>query len=556
MSENNAPLSEVEGIKIRSRYLRGTIRESLSDGMTGALASDDQQVIKFHGSYQQQDRSLEQERRKQKLEPLYSFMIRVRVPAGVMSSAQWLTLDRLGEEYGIGTLKLTTRQAVEVHGVLKRDLKKAIRGINECLLDSLAGCGDVNRNVMASASPYLTRAHGELHRVAREIHDHLTPRTRAYHELWIADELAGGGAAEDHEPVYGETYLPRKFKIALAIPPVNDTDVYANDLGLVAIVERGALVGFNVLAGGGMGCTFGMPFTFPRLGNVMGYVSRDKVKDVCEKIVTLQRDHGNRSNRKLSRFKYTVEKMGVEGVKTELARRLGYPLEKERAFRFVTSADTYGWQQGEDGKWHVTLFIEGGRVKDTPEYLLRHGLREIARVHRGTFIATGNQNLVIANIAATDKPLIESLLGKYGITAHQRVTAARGSSLSCVALPLCSLAFSEAERYMPSFMDKLDKVIVAAGLKSVPINIRMTGCPNGCARPFLGEIALVGRAEGLYNLYLGASHHGDRLNILDKEMLKEDAILAILEPLLQRFARERGPEEHFGDFVHRMGIVR
>ena len=288
---DNTPLSEVEGIKTRSRYLRGTIRESLADEMTGALAPDDQQVIKFHGSYQQQDRSLEKERRQQKLEPLYSFMIRVRVPAGVASAAQWLTLDRLTEEYGIGTLKLTTRQAIELHGVLKRNLKKAIKGINESLLDSLAGCGDVNRNVMASASPYLTRAHAELHRVACLIHDHLTPRTKAYHELWINDELVGGGDVSDHEPVYGPTYLPRKFKIGLVIPPVNDVDVYTQDLGLIAVVERGTLAGFNIAVGGGMGCTFGMPATYPRLGNIIGYVPKEKIVEVCEKLVQIGRAH-------------------------------------------------------------------------------------------------------------------------------------------------------------------------------------------------------------------------------------------------------------------------
>jgi sulfite reductase (NADPH) hemoprotein beta-component len=435
MSENT-PLSEVEGIKTRSRSLRGTIQESLADEMTGALAPDDQQVIKFHGSYQQQDRSIELERKKKKLEPLYSFMIRVRVPGGVVTPAQWLALDGLTEEYGIGTLKLTTRQAVELHGVFKRNLKKTLKGINACLLDSLAGCGDVNRNVMASALPNLTRAHVEMHAVVKAVHEHLTPKTKAYHELWLNDTLMGGGAQEDPEPIYGKTYLPRKFKIAFAIPPVNDTDIFANDLGFIAIVEKGVLVGFNVAIGGGMGCTFGMPETFPRLGNIIGFVPKDKVVDLCEKVVLLQRDNGNRSNRKLSRFKYTVEKLTVAGVQSDLEKRCGFALEPARTAVFTTNNDKYGWQKGEDGKWHMTLFVEGGRVKDTAAYPLRTGLREIARVHRGVYILTGNQNLVLANISEADKPLLENLLEKYGVTGQQKITAARGQRFG-----VCGFAF-------------------------------------------------------------------------------------------------------------------
>ncbi|MBF0123433.1 MAG: NADPH-dependent assimilatory sulfite reductase hemoprotein subunit [Candidatus Omnitrophica bacterium] len=555
MSDQALPLSDVERIKEKSRYLRGTIQESLLDEMTGALRQDDQQLIKFHGTYQQFDRPLERERRKQRLEPLYSFMIRVRVPAGVVTAQQWLAIDELTGKYGIGTIKLTTRQAIELHGVLKRNLKSAIKGIHDCLLDTLAACGDVNRNVMASASPYLTRVHGEVHAVAKAIHTHLSPQTSTYHEIWIDDKLVAEGEKKDHEPIYGRTYLPRKFKIAIAIPPVNDTDIFANDIGLIAVVENNVLVGFNISMGGGMGSTFGMPETFARLGNVIGFVSKDKIVDVCEKILLVQRDNGNRSNRKLSRLKYTVERMTVAGFKVEIEKRLGYSLEAARAYRFTTNGDVFGWHKGEDGLWHVTLFIEGGRVKDTEDYSLRTGLREIAKIHHGTFILTGNQNLVIANIKESERGFIEKILNEYKITQHQKITGARANSLACVSLPLCPLAFAEAETYLPSLMDKVDIILGSLGLTDTPFNIRMTGCPNGCARPALAEIGLIGRSPEKYNIYLGGSPVGDRLNVLYRENQGEVEILSVLKDLLTRYAQERSKDERFGDFVIRQKIV-
>jgi len=558
MSEESKtpPLSEVEHIKVNSRYLRGTIKESLADEITGSLYPDDLQLIKFHGTYMQSDRTVESERKKQKLEPLYSFMIRVRVPAGVATAAQWLALDALADTYGSHSLKLTTRQAFELHGVLKRNLKKTIKGINATLLDTLAACGDVNRNVMASANPALSGIHAEVHQLAKAVHRHLSPQTKAYHELWLNDKLVSGGEKNDVEPLYGKTYLPRKFKIAFAVPPVNDSDCLANDIGLIAIVEQGKLTGFNVAVGGGMGATFGMPETFPRLASVIGFVPKAKVVDVCEKIMLLQRDNGNRSNRKLSRLKYTVERMTVAGFKAEVEKRLGYGLELVRPYQFTTNGDQYGWKKGEDGQWHITLFIEGGRVKDTVDYPLKTALRAIAGIHKGVFILSGNQNLVIADISEAARPQVQSLLDEYGISAHQKISGARGNGLACVAMPVCPLAFADAETYLPLFMDKLDIVLAKHGLRDVPLNVRMTGCPNGCARPFLGEIAMIGRAAGKYNLYLGASHTGDRLNSLYKEMLGEQDILTILDGLLEQFARERQPGEMFGDFTVRKGIVK
>lgn len=554
-------LSEVEHIKAGSNYLRGTIKESLADPITGAIAPDDTQLIKFHGSYQQTDRDLESERKRQKLEPLYSFMIRVRVPGGVATPDQWQRMDALSDAYGSGALKLTTRQTFQLHGVLKRDLRATIQAFNEVLMDSIAGCGDVNRNVMCIANPHESALHQDVHAVAAAISAHLTPRTTAYWDLWLDGEkqfssLVNSGEKEDFEPIYGPTYLPRKFKIAIAIPPQNDADIFSNDIGLVAIAENGVLQGFNVAIGGGMGMTFGMPETYPRLAEVIGYVPVDKVVDVCEKVVTIQRDWGNRENRKLSRLKYTIDRVGLPAFLEELRLRLGYDLEAARPYRFTGSGDSFGWSKGEDGKEHLALFVEGGRVTDKPGAELKSALREIAAFHTGEFRLTGNQNLVIANIDPKHRQRVQQILESRGAWAKtQQQTGIRLSSLACVALNTCSLAFAEAERYLPHLLDRIDQVVQENGLSDDGILIRMTGCPNGCARPYLGEIGLVGRAIGRYNLYLGADHAGERMNKLYKEMLDEAGILAELTPLLQSYAQEREPEEKFGDFVIRQGHV-
>jgi sulfite reductase (NADPH) hemoprotein beta-component len=554
-------LSEVEHVKDASNYLRGTIDESLQNRVTGALNPDDTHLIKFHGSYQQTDRDLESERKRQKLEPLYSFMIRVRVPGGVATAAQWQRLDALSDEYANSTLKLTTRQTFQLHGVLKRDLQQTIAGFNQALMDSIAGCGDVNRNVMCSANPQESELHRQVYEASVAISNHLTPRTTAYWELWLNGESTYSsaikeGEQEDFEPIYGKTYLPRKFKIALAVPPTNDADVFANDIGLVAIAEKGQLLGFNIAIGGGMGMTFGMSETYPRLADVIGFVPAAQVVDVCEKVLTIQRDWGNRENRKFSRLKYTIDKVGLDTFVTELHQRLGYELAPARPYRFETSGDAFGWNGGKDGKAHVTLFIEGGRVYDKPGYKLKTALRDIAGFHTGEFRLTGNQNLTIANVKAQHRARLQAILEENGVWSRtEKQTALRLNSLACVALNTCSLAFAEAERYLPQLLDRLDAVIRATGLTDDGILIRMTGCPNGCARPYLGEIGLVGKAIGRYNLYLGANHAGERLNKLYREMLDEDGILRELTPLLEAYAAERQPAERFGDFVVRRGVV-
>ncbi len=554
--------SKNESIKDASRYLRGTILEGLADTSTGAISEDDGQLLKFHGSYQQDDRDLRAERRKQKLDKAYIFMVRVRVPGGVCTPAQWLQIDRLADQYANGTIKLTTRQAFQLHGILKANLKPTVKEINDVLLDTLAACGDVNRNVMCNPNPQLSAVHAEVLDYARQISAHLSPRTGAYHEIWLDKErVAGGdtGGGDDDsgkdsvEPIYGKHYLPRKFKISIAVPPDNDTDVYAQDLGFIAIVENGKLAGFNVTVGGGMGQSHGNKATYPELGRALGFCRPDQAVNVAEKVVLVQRDFGDRSDRKHARLKYTINDHGLDWFRGEVETRLGWKLEKSRAFTFTDNGDRYGWAEGTDGNAHLTLFIEGGRLRGRQ----KEGLRAIAQIHRGDFRLTGNQNLIIGAVSPEQRPRIEALLKEYGLDhTYQAITGLRRGGLACVALPTCGLALAESERNLPNLIDELDKVIREAGLESASIHIRSSGCPNGCARPYLGEIGLVGKVPGKYNLYLGAAHNGSRLNKLYKEAIPNEQIVAELTPILKRYAAERTAGETFGDFVIRAGYVK
>ncbi len=554
MNDTKQPLSEVEAIKENSNYLRGTLVESFANEITGAIAAADTTVIKFHGSYQQFDRDLEAERKKQKLEPLYSFMIRVRLPGGISTAAQWLTMDKLADDYGTGTIKLTTRQTFQLHGIFKTNLKKTIQEINHSLLDSIAACGDVNRNVMSNPNPVQSAFQAETYEFAKKISEHLLPKTKAYHEIWLDKELVAGGEP-DVEPIYGKTYLPRKFKIAIAIPPNNDSDIFANDLGLIAIEENGQLIGFNIAIGGGMGMTFGNASTYPRLANIIGYLPKEQIIDVTEKIVLAQRDLGNRSDRKLSRLKYTIDNLGIDKFTAEVTARLGYALQPAKPYQFTSNGDEFGWLKGIDGNWHLTLFVEGGRVKDTEQIKLKTALKSVAEIHEGDFRLTGNQNLIIANVSAEKKTVIDKILNNNGVITAKKYTGLRLNSLACVALNTCSLAFAEAERYLPSLIDKLDEIVAANGIENEPIVVRMTGCPNGCARPYLGEIGFVGKAPGKYNLYLGAGFTGNRLNKLYRENVGEQEIIELLKPIIEDYAKTRTQNERFGDFVIRKEYV-
>lgn len=552
----NDKLEAVEHIKINSNYLRGTIVESLNDPITGSIAEDDTQLTKFHGTYQQYDRDSVKQRQKQKLEPAYSFMIRARVPGGVCTPKQWLAIDEMADHYANQTIRLTTRQAFQFHGVIKNKLKATIAAINSTLLDTLAACGDVNRNIMCSASPEVSAVHEHVFNDSVAISEHLLPQTRAYHEIWLDGEKVTdtSSSTPDHEPVYGKTYLPRKFKIAVVIPPSNDVDVLAHDLGFVAVVENDKLLGYNVTCGGGMGTTHGDPKTFPLLAHTIGFCSPEQAVAVAEAVVKTQRDHGCRTNRKHARFKYTVDDHGVEWLQQQLADRLGYKLQAAKPVTFTSHGDRFGWQQNHDGSWNHTLFISNGRVVDNEQTQIRSALKAIAHVHQGDFRITPNQNLTIAQVSDENKAAIDVLLTQY--LSKGQASATRQLAMACVALPSCTLAMAEAERYLPDFITQVEAIQAKHGILDRPISIRMTGCPNGCARPFVSEIGFVGKALGRYNMYLGGQPNGNRLNQLFQENITEKEILSHLDHLIGAYAQTGNEGEAFGDFVIRSGHVK
>jgi sulfite reductase (NADPH) hemoprotein beta-component len=546
-------LSEVEKIKYDSNYLRGTLTESLAVPITGAIAPNDTQISKFHGIYQQTNRDLDKERKMQKLEPAWSFLIRLRVPGGVITPQQWLKMDALAEEYANGTLKITTRQTFQLHGVLKKNLKTTIQKINESLLDTISACGDVNRNVMCHANPSESPLYPEVIDLAKKIGRHMLPETKAYHEIWLDKKLVAGG--ETVEPFYGDRYLPRKFKIGIIIPPNNDCDIFSQDLGFIAIVEKEKIVGYNVVVGGGLGSTFGIPETYPRAGSVIGFCTKEQVIDVAEKVVAVQRDYGNRKDRKQARLKYTIDHRGPDWFQLELEKYMGYPLEKVRHFKITRNGDNYGWKKGTDSKWHLTYFVEGGRVKNSEKKRLKDALREVAKTTDGHFILTGNQNVIFAGVSEKMKPKINAVLKKHSVSPES-LSGLRKNSIACVALPTCPLAFAEAERYLPTLVTKIETILEKNSLFKEDIVIRMTGCPNGCGRPYLAEIGLIGKSAGHYNLYLGGSFEGDRLNNLYRENISEEKILKEMQPLIEDFAATRTKGERFGDFVIRKGYVK
>ncbi|KAJ2664533.1 Sulfite reductase [NADPH] subunit beta [Coemansia sp. RSA 1200] len=547
--------------KVISNFLRGTISQALADDSTGAVGEWDAKLLKFHGTYMQDDRDLRGERVARGVEKAFSFMIRVRLPGGVATPAQWMAMDRLASEYGNETMKITTRQTFQLHGVLKRNLRETMRGINRALMDTLAACGDVNRNVVASANPQQPHLHTEVARLADDISSHLLPSTAAYHEIWLDDKLVAGDATQsstvaDSEPLYGAAYLPRKFKVAIAIPPENDVDVVAYDLGLIAILDDAErIVGYNVMVGGGMGMTHNNTKTYPRLASCLGFVAAEHAVAVSEAVMLVQRDHGDRSNRKHARLKYTVDDHGLPWWREQVAQRLGFALEPARPFAFTRNGDRFGWVRAAPGLNNYTIFVQNGRIANTPGFALKDALAAVAAVHTGAFRLTCNGNLIVADVPDADVPAISALLADLRLD-NLDFSALRLHSMACAALPTCGLAMAEAERYLPHLIDRIDSILDSAGLRNDAIVLRMTGCPNGCARPYNAEIAFVGKAPGAYNLYLGGSHAGDRLNKLFRETLTEDQILEVLEPIIKRYALERLDAEHFGDFVIRAGIIK
>lgn len=550
MSEQK--LSDNERMKGESNFLRGTIEQDLSDDLTGGFNGDNFQLIRVHGMYQQDDRDIRNERTAQKLEPLHNVMLRARLPGGIIQPQQWLVIDKFAEESSIyGSIRLTTRQTFQFHGVLKRDIKHMHQTLNSTGIDSIATAGDVNRNVLCTSNPVESELHQEAYEWAKQISEHLLPKTRAYLEIWLDGERLD---TPDEEPILGATYLPRKFKTAVVIPPHNDVDLHANDLSFVAIAEAGKLVGFNVLVGGGLAMTHGDTATFPRKATDFGFIPLSHTIAIAEAVVTTQRDMGNRVERKNAKTKYTLERVGVEVFKAEVEKRAGIEFAEVRPYEFTSRGDRFGWVEGIDGKQHLTLFIENGRILDYPGKTLKTGMREIANIHQGDFRLTANQNLIIAGVPTSEKARIEQLAREHGLI-EDSVSEQRKSSMACVSLPTCPLAMAESERVLPEYVTELEGYLAKHNISDDNIVFRVTGCPNGCGRAMLAEVGLVGKAPGRYNLYLGGNREGTRIPRMYKENITDRQIMAELDELIGRWSLERNSGEGFGDFVIRAGII-
>ncbi|OCH04330.1 sulfite reductase subunit beta [Aliivibrio fischeri] len=547
------PLADNERLKRESKHLRGTIIEDLQDRITGGFTKDNFQLIRFHGMYQQDDRDIRAERAKQKLEPLHNVMLRARMPGGIITPKQWLAIDKFAEEHtSYGSLRLTTRQTFQFHGVLKPNIKLMHQTLNSIGIDSIATAGDVNRNVLCTTNPVESELHQEAYEWAKKISEHLLPKTRAYAEIWLDGEKL---ETTDEEPILGSNYLPRKFKTTVVIPPQNDVDVHANDLNFIAIADNGKLVGFNVLVGGGLAMTHGDTATYPRKADDFGFVPLEKTLDVAAAVVTTQRDWGNRSNRKNAKTKYTLDRVGSDVFKAEVEKRAGVQFEESRPYELTERGDRIGWVEGIDGKHHLALFIENGRLLDYPGKPLKTGVAEIAKVHQGDFRMTANQNLIVAGVPSEQKDHIEQIARAHGLIDDTH-SEQRKNSMACVAFPTCPLAMAEAERFLPEFVTEIEGVLKKHNLPEEDnIIFRVTGCPNGCGRAMLAEIGLVGKAPGRYNFHLGGNRSGTRVPKMYKENITDRQILTEIDHLVGRWAIERNENEGFGDFTIRAGIV-
>lgn len=555
MAENNQPLSSTERMKMASDSLRGTFVESLANEITGSINEDDIALVRFHGMYVQDDRDRRDERAEKKLERLYSFMIRLRLTGGVISPEQYIALHHVAGENSTGVLKITTRQTIQLHGVLKSKVKPTLKAFNQAGLTTLATCGDINRNVLCSSHPMQSPLHAEIYEYAKEIATRMLPTTNAYYEIWLDEEKLIDKELEV-DPLYQNRYMPRKFKVGIAIPPNNDIDVLANDLALIAIIENDELKGFNIAIGGGMSATHGNPDHYARLASVLGFVSgKEKVLKAVYEVATIQRDYGNRSDRKVARLKYTVDRLGLPFWKEELERRCGFAIEEARPYQFESRKDLYGWEQDHEGLWFYTVYVENGRILDDEKVALKSALLEVAETGKATFTFTCNQNLMLGNIQQQDTVVIQEILDRYLIAEHtENASALRKNAMACVALNTCPLALAEAQRYMPMLLDKIEPLLVKHDVASDEIIMRMTGCPNGCARPSASEIGFVGTALGRYNLQIGGDRIGERLNKLYKESLNEDEILSELDYLFGTYKSERKDGETFGDFAFKKWV--
>lgn len=560
-----APLSDNERLKRQSDYLHGTISDDLQDGLTGGFIGDNFQLIRFHGMYEQDDRDIRASRLEQKLEPKKNVMLRCRLPGGIINPQQWLGIDEFATKHtDYGSIRLTNRQTFQFHGVLKDDIKPMHQWLHKLGLDSIATAGDVNRNVLCTSNPVESALHEEAYEWAKKISEHLLPKTTAYADIWLDGEKVfttelsepqTKEAQDPTEPVLGQTYLPRKFKTAVVIPPHNDVDIHANDLNFVAIGENGRLIGFNVLVGGGLSMEHGNASTFPTIAYDFGFVRLENVLKVAEAVVTTQRDWGNRSNRKNAKTRYTIQRVGLQTFIEEVENRVGAKFEPVRPYEFTGRGDRIGWVQGEDKRWHLTLFIENGRLLDFPNRPLKTGMREIAKIHKGDFRLTANQNLIVAGVTANQKKKIEEIARAHGLI-DDGVTPLREQSMACVSLPTCPLAMAEAERFLPKFTDRLDAIMAKYGVADETIVTRITGCPNGCGRAMLAEIGLVGKAVGRYNLHVGGNRIGTRIPRLFKENISADEIVNLIDGWIQDWAANRQANEGFGDYAIRSKIVK
>ena len=552
LNEVLGPLSDNERLKRESNFLRGTIIDDLKDTITGGFTADNFQLIRFHGMYQQDDRDIRAERAKQKLEPLHNVMLRARMPGGVITPKQWLSIDKFAKENTMyGSIRLTTRQTFQFHGVLKPNIKQMHQMLNQAGIDSIATAGDVNRNVLCTSNPIESELHQEAYQWATKISEHLLPKTRAYAEIWLDGEKVEGG---DQEPILGSNYLPRKFKTTVVIPPQNDVDLHANDLNFIAIAEEGHLVGFNVLVGGGLAMTHGDRSTYPRRADDFGFIAIEDTLAIAEAVVTTQRDWGNRSNRKNAKTKYTLDRVGIEVFKQEVEKRAGVTFGPSRPYEFTDRGDRIGWVAGIDGKHHLALFIENGRLLDYPDKPLKTGVAEIAKVHQGDFRMTANQNLIVAGVSAADKAQIEEIARKHGLI-DAAVSEQRKNSMACVSFPTCPLAMAEAERFLPEFVTEIETLLAKHDVAEEHIILRVTGCPNGCGRAMLAEVGLVGKGPGRYNLHLGGNISGTRIPKMYKENITDKQILEELDNMIGLWSEKRNKDEGFGDFVIRQKIV-
>jgi sulfite reductase (NADPH) hemoprotein beta-component len=554
--ENEIPqsieqLSPYEQFKFNSNFLRGTIIDGLKRADTNAVPGQDPLLMKFHGIYQQDNRDIRSNRAERKLEPAYQFMVRLRIPGGFLKVNQWLGLDKISRKFSERGLRITTRQTIQLHGIRKKNLQLCMRAIRDIGLDTIAACGDDSRGVVCGANPALSNVHQQVFNLAKQTSERLIPKTGAYSEVWYGEKSIKNKTDLNEDPVYTKLYLPRKFKVGFVIPPSNDIDVYGQDVGFIAIVKNKKLLGFNLCVGGGMGKIDNREDSYPRLAEQIGFVKAAEAPEVAEIIMTIQRDYGNREDRHQARFKYTLDRLGNKWFLEILAKRRGKALEPAAQFEFTHNSDPTGWQQGDDGLWHGTLQIESGRIDGA----LQDKLAGFFQQFDGDIRLTANQNLQLVNVNAYSLAQTKWRLDDIGLNEHLTHQSQAAHTMSCVALPTCGLAMAEAERYLPKFKVLFDSLKSAHGLYDEPITLRITGCPNGCARPYLAEIALTGRALGLYNLYLGGSYIGNRLENLYTSNVNEHLIIDILNRLFGQYVNERRLDEKFGDFLVRNGLL-